>query len=90
MRWPTSSANRARSPRRPGGRTPKNAASLKRSSARARIFEKKMELRRERLAVVEERLEDQRAELQERSAARADIIERRYNELLGESDALEW
>lgn len=56
----------------------------------AEIFEKKMELRRERLALVEERLEDQRAELQERSAARADIIERRHNELLGESDVLEW
>jgi hypothetical protein len=54
------------------------------------IFEAKMELRRARLAQIEERQQEHRTELEERSAAREDIIGRRFQELLGETDVLEW
>lgn len=54
------------------------------------IFERKMEVRRERIADIEERLAEERSRLQERSEARGEIIDRRFQELLGESDPFEW
>lgn len=54
------------------------------------IFERKMEIRRERVAEVAERIQDQRTEIQERAEARQEIIERRFQHLLGDSDVLDW
>ncbi len=49
------------------------------------IFDAKLETRRERVAELQERLEEQQGALQERLERRADIIERRKAELLGEN-----
>lgn len=54
------------------------------------IFEIKMRLRRERIERMEERLQEERAKLQERAEGRDEIIERRYDELLGSEDPFEW
>lgn len=54
------------------------------------IFDKKLEVRRERIERLHERLEEERSNLQERTEARDEMIDRRHRSLLGESDALEW
>ncbi len=59
-------------------------------AALGEIFDKKMELRRERIEQLAERLEEERAEIDERAQARDRLIERRFELLLGESDELEW
>ena len=55
----------------------------------SQIFDRKLEARTKRVQKLEERLEKQRAELNERQEARSEIIERRKAELLGE-DVLKW
>lgn len=54
------------------------------------IFDKKLEVRQERIQKLQERLEKQQAEVAERQRARTEIIERRKADLLGEDDELEW
>lgn len=54
------------------------------------IFDKKLELRRNRVATLEEKLEDERRQLERRQASRDDIIERRLRSLMGEDDILDW
>ncbi len=54
------------------------------------IFDRKMELRRERVDRLEQELHDTRSSYDTRAAARGDMIDRRLRELLGEDDALEW
>lgn len=54
------------------------------------LFSTKLELRRERVERLAERLERERAELDQRRSRRSEIVERRYRELLGERDELDW
>ncbi|MEX2400533.1 MAG: hypothetical protein WD423_07150 [Rhodothermales bacterium] len=54
------------------------------------IFDKKMEIRRDRIQRLESLLEKERSVVEERSQARDEIIDRRFDELLGESDVLDW
>lgn len=53
------------------------------------IFEAKLESRRERITELQEKLDEQQSALQERLGRRAEIIERRKAELLGE-DSYDW
>ncbi|MEM6784846.1 MAG: hypothetical protein AAF624_14070 [Bacteroidota bacterium] len=55
----------------------------------AELFEMKLIQRRASVERLEEKLAEERAALSQREAARADIIERRKQQLLGE-DTLEW
>ncbi|GEM_PF-4665007 len=54
------------------------------------IFTEKLEVRRKHIQRLEERLQEQRSQLQEREQKRNEIIDRRYRQLLGEDDALDW
>ena len=54
------------------------------------IFERKMELRQAEIDALEQRLAEERAAYQKRTAERDRMIERRKKELLGERDALDW
>ncbi len=54
------------------------------------IFDKKVELREERIANLEEKVADEREKLQRRRAARAEMIESRLRMLMGEDDILDW
>ena len=54
------------------------------------IFDKKQELRRERVTELEQQLREEQARLDERSRTRDEIVERRQRELLGEPDRLDW
>ncbi len=54
------------------------------------IFDLKLELLEKQQADLQEELGDTRGRLEERRAARNEMIERRKKELLGEEDALEW
>lgn len=56
----------------------------------AEIFDKKMEMRRDRIERLESLLEKERSVVEERSQARDEIIDHRFDELLGEADALDW
>lgn len=53
------------------------------------IFDMKLESRKKRIKKLQKRLEKQQADLREREESRADIIDRRRDELLGD-DRLEW
>lgn len=54
------------------------------------LFSQKLNLERERLDRMQQRVERGQRELEERSARRGEIVERRYRELLGDRDVLEW
>lgn len=54
------------------------------------IFARKLELREQRIATLEEKLTDERDKLQRRRAARSEMIERRLRTLMGEDDILDW
>ena len=54
------------------------------------IFNRKMELRQERIERLEEQIERQRSEFDERTRERSAIVERRLNQLLGRDDGLGW
>lgn len=53
-------------------------------------FDARMEARREHLADERERLDERRRELDERARRKAEVVERRMSELLGERDLLDW
>ena len=53
-------------------------------------FEKKLELRRQRIDRLREKLAEEQDQLETRKEAREEIIERRLRELLGEEDELDW
>lgn len=55
-----------------------------------KIFEKKMDVRREHAERMERELNEVRAQLSAREKARAEMIDRRLKELLGAEDALKW
>lgn len=54
------------------------------------IFDKKLELRQERIERYAEEAEELRQETAERRQRRAEIIDRRKRDLLGEHDPLDW
>lgn len=54
------------------------------------IFDKKEQIRRDRIADLEEKVASEREALQRRRAAREDIIDRRLQTLMGEDDILDW
>lgn len=54
------------------------------------LFSEKLALRRERVERLAERLEREQSELETRRNRRSEIVERRYRELLGEQDELDW
>src|SRR5690606_11524026 len=54
------------------------------------IFDEKMKVRRERVERLERDLREARDAVDARQRARAEKIDRRLRELLGEEDALEW
>lgn len=54
------------------------------------IFDRKMELRQERIERLEREVQEQRSAFETRARARAEIIDRRLRELLGEEDVLDW
>ncbi len=54
------------------------------------VFDAKLELRRQRIERLEERLRTEREHLRAREEARADMIDRRLRTLMGEEDLLEW
>lgn len=54
------------------------------------IFDKKEQLRRDRIADLEDKVASEREALERRRAAREDIIDRRLRALMGEDDILDW
>jgi len=54
------------------------------------IFDMKLEQRQERMETMSKELEKLNAMISERTAARSEIIQRRFDQLLGKDDVMEW
>ena len=54
------------------------------------IFDKKLQIQRDRIAELEERVAEERDEVERRRTAREEIVDRRLRTLMGEDDHLDW
>lgn len=54
------------------------------------IFDKKLQIRRDRIAELEERVAEERDQVERRRTAREEIVEKRLRTLMGEDDHLDW
>lgn len=54
------------------------------------IFDKKLQIRRNRIAELQERVAEERDQVERRRTAREEVVEKRLRTLMGEDDLLDW